>query len=641
MNFWYELFKKLAGFFSPFFSSKYNPLYHLADVAIFMFAIATLSGIYIFLFYNVDPAHSYHSVEVISSQWVGGVMRSIHRYSSDLLVVFILLHFLHMLITGKFKRVISWISGVASFLVVILIGVTGYVLVWDERAKMIGILIAKFLTAVPVFDPSITGAFLLNDLPSIGGFFRVALFGHIFFTLFTLIIIWIHVLPVSAPRLVPPKLAMIYMFSTLILICLLFPAQSDPPAQQIIFPVHTTFDWFFCFGFVFMKLLSPINNWILMFGSGIVLSIFPYLFRSSKEVPKPVVDLDTCDGCNQCVVDCPYGALDLLPMMDQTYKGAKKAILSPSKCVGCSICAGSCHVDAIRIASVPEVPMGESAFSKKTMAVYHCHFNEPTLPASLDASVYAVPCVGGIHPKSIRAQLENNVEGVAIVACEDCHFRFGKDFEQLRLNRKRRPTLFRRTPLQRIRFISKTDGVENELAKFAADLQLVDDSKVYNKLPVIEHAKQRPVVAALVTLMFFVWVPFFSNATFQFYDPSEKILVLDFRYVSAPTSFLEQRDVPAHMRSTTPIVKTRSPILVTVKDEKGQIIFEKEYKPRGVRQDIAIFVYEEIKTDSEKVDIEIRETERPELVTALHDVQVNESNGTLIVYREGQLKKLE
>ena len=119
MNKGHYLFQRFAGWFSPYFSTKNNPLYHLADISIFMLAVATISGIYIFLFYNVDPAHSYQSVEKLSNQWVGGLMRSIHRYSSDLLVVFVLMHLVHMYITGKFRRILSWITGVGSFLVVI------------------------------------------------------------------------------------------------------------------------------------------------------------------------------------------------------------------------------------------------------------------------------------------------------------------------------------------------------------------------------------------------------------------------------------------------------------------------------------------------------------------------------------------
>ena len=638
MNTGQYLFQRFAGWFSPYFSTKNNPLYHLADISIFMLAVASISGVYIFLFYNVDPAHSYDSIERLSNQWVGGLMRSIHRYSSDLLVVFVLMHLAHMYITGKFRRILSWITGVGSFLVVVFVGVTGYLLVWDEKSKLLGTLTAKFLAAIPIFDPSISGAFLLNDLPSVGGFFRVALFGHIFFTLFIVIILWLHVSPIARPKLIPPKQAMLYTSAALVLLSLVFPVKSDPPAGAVILPTNTTFDWFFCFGYFFMKILSPAGNWLLMLGSGIFLSMLPYMSKKNP-MPQPVVDLDTCDGCDQCAKDCPYGALDLLPQMGEPYNGELKAILNPSKCVGCSICVASCHVDAITIASLPPIlQQATPGAPKKKLTVYQCKY--AGVEDTFQEQAVKVPCIGGIHPKTIRDQLEHHAEGVALVGCEDCFYRFGKDFEEMRLNRKRRPTLFRRTPLQRVRMIALTDSVGKELDLFRKELQTVDDKKVQNKLKVVERNTYYPLVAAIVTFLFFMLIPFVSNSNFTFYRPDEKMLILNFRYVSSPTAYQELHSGPAHMQSTEPIVKSRSGIIVRVEDMEGKTIFEKEFEPRGLRKDIAIFVFAEIKTEAPRANVKITETAFPEKSVSLQGVKLNDSNGTVIIFKDGQLQKM-
>ncbi|HLF45634.1 MAG TPA: cytochrome b N-terminal domain-containing protein, partial [Chitinophagaceae bacterium] len=243
------LFQKFSSSFGKIYSTDLNPLYHLGDMAILLFSIACISGIYIFIFYNVNPRHAWDSVEAISSNYFNGWMRSIHRYSSDLLIIFILLHLIYALVSGKFKRLVSWISGVISFLIVILIGVTGYILVWDQKAKLTGYLTAKFFSGLPVFDPSIAGAFLLNDLNVVGGFFKVALFGHIVFSLITIIVIWIHVLRISNPKIFPPKKLILYAAIALGIISLLFPVKSDPPAQVTNLPVNTTFDWYYYFGY--------------------------------------------------------------------------------------------------------------------------------------------------------------------------------------------------------------------------------------------------------------------------------------------------------------------------------------------------------------------------------------------------------
>ncbi|HRP18154.1 MAG TPA: DUF4405 domain-containing protein, partial [Ginsengibacter sp.] len=105
----HQVFQKLAGWLGRIFSTELNPLYNLGGLTVLMFTIACISGIYIFIFYNINPRQAWESVEAISGNFFNGWMRNIHRYSSDLLVVFILLHLAHTLFTSKFKRLISWI----------------------------------------------------------------------------------------------------------------------------------------------------------------------------------------------------------------------------------------------------------------------------------------------------------------------------------------------------------------------------------------------------------------------------------------------------------------------------------------------------------------------------------------------------
>ena len=87
----HQIFQRIAAWPGRIFSTELNPLYHLGGITILMFIIACISGIYIFIFYNINPRHAWDSVEAISNNYFNGWMRSIHRYSSDLLVVFILL----------------------------------------------------------------------------------------------------------------------------------------------------------------------------------------------------------------------------------------------------------------------------------------------------------------------------------------------------------------------------------------------------------------------------------------------------------------------------------------------------------------------------------------------------------------------
>jgi len=71
----------------------YNPFYFLGAISIFFLWVILVSGVYLFLFYGISARGAYQSVQELTvNQWyLGGVMRSMHRYASDGLVISMLL----------------------------------------------------------------------------------------------------------------------------------------------------------------------------------------------------------------------------------------------------------------------------------------------------------------------------------------------------------------------------------------------------------------------------------------------------------------------------------------------------------------------------------------------------------------------
>jgi quinol-cytochrome oxidoreductase complex cytochrome b subunit len=66
-------------------SSGLNPLYHTGTIAVFSLAVATVSGLYLFVFYRVGTEAAHRSIEGIMAHplGIGALMRSLHRYASD------------------------------------------------------------------------------------------------------------------------------------------------------------------------------------------------------------------------------------------------------------------------------------------------------------------------------------------------------------------------------------------------------------------------------------------------------------------------------------------------------------------------------------------------------------------------------
>ncbi len=634
-NHW--LFQRFAGIFSKIYASQYNPLYHLGNLAVLMFIIACISGIYIFLFYDIDPAHAYNSVERLSANPFNGVIRSMHRYSSDLLVIFIVLHFVQTLLTGKFKRILSWVSGIISLMVVLIIGITGFILVWDEKGKLIGYLTAKFFTALPLFDPSIAGSFISNNLETIGGFFKVSVFGHIFFSIFLVIVLWLHVMRLAKPRVFSPRILWIYSLIALVVVCIVFPVKSDPSAQERFIPYNTTFDWYYFFGYALMKIVSVPMNWAIMLISGTGLALVPFFFKKKK---KPaVIDLDKCDACNICSEDCPYGAIDML-----IYKGERKAILDPDKCISCGICLASCKEFAITMPGMPEfnpLPLPDN----KKLKVYSCsQFDDVKLPDGITYTKQILPCLGDLHMKDVEQSLNGQADGVLLLGCEDCYYRYGRDLAIARLNRKRPPFISKKAPINKIQLITTNHYSENRVTEFVETLNNPPDDKEKGRgmLKVLDYSKTNHFLSIIIICIFFLAMPILSNTKLSFFNKDENLLILNFKYISSPTAFMETTaNKQMQMQSLKPVVKSRSSIQVKVSTAQGQVLFNQEYSPRGLRKDISIFVYKEIATLDSIVNVEVKETAFPDKVQLLKNIKLSKMDGTIISFTDGQIQQLK
>src|SRR5690606_35696178 len=97
------------------FGPAANPLRQLGALAFWMLWWVVVSGFWIYALYDTSVRGAYESVQAISAQRFGaGLMRSVHRYAADALVVLAVLHLLREALLGRFRhfRWFSWVSGV-------------------------------------------------------------------------------------------------------------------------------------------------------------------------------------------------------------------------------------------------------------------------------------------------------------------------------------------------------------------------------------------------------------------------------------------------------------------------------------------------------------------------------------------------
>jgi len=152
---------RFEGALNKIFGNDLNPFYHLGALGFYFFWVVTVSGAYLYAFYDTGVEDAFISVEYITrEQWyLGGIMRSLHRYASDALVVVMLLHLLREFILGRYRgaRWFAWVTGVPLIWLLLAAGVNGYWMVWDKLAQYSAVTIIEWFEWLPIFSAPMAG----------------------------------------------------------------------------------------------------------------------------------------------------------------------------------------------------------------------------------------------------------------------------------------------------------------------------------------------------------------------------------------------------------------------------------------------------------------------------------------------------
>ena len=108
-------FVKVEGLFNLAFGEKLNPLYYIGSISYYLMWLIVASGLYLYAFFETSVTGASGSVEALThaQPWAGGVLRSVHRYASDGVVLTMLLHMARHWAFDHYRgfRWFSWVSG--------------------------------------------------------------------------------------------------------------------------------------------------------------------------------------------------------------------------------------------------------------------------------------------------------------------------------------------------------------------------------------------------------------------------------------------------------------------------------------------------------------------------------------------------
>ena len=161
------LFMRVEALFNAAFDDRLNPLYHLGAISFFLFWIVAISGLYLYVFFKTGVADAYASVQALTEgQWyAGGIVRSVHRYASDAMVLTMLVHLLRHFAFDRFRgfRWFSWMTGVMLIWLVYVSGINGYMLAWDKLAQFVVVASFEWLDWLPIFDGALIRNFIYQS----------------------------------------------------------------------------------------------------------------------------------------------------------------------------------------------------------------------------------------------------------------------------------------------------------------------------------------------------------------------------------------------------------------------------------------------------------------------------------------------
>ncbi len=371
---------------------------------------ALVSGILMLFWYSPSVHEAHASLAASAPYSLGRIMQGLHRYSSDACMLFVFLHAIQVMaaraVTGA--RWLAWVTGILLLGLLWFDGWTGYWLAWDDSAARIAITSARWLDIIPIFAEPLSRTFLADATVTSLHFFLV-FFIHMLIPLAMGVALWLHIARLNRSRFLTSGRAAAALGLFFVLLAIAAPAVPGPAATLSRDPATVRMDWFYMAPLVVMERVTPMTGWAL---ASVLVSFalgLPWILARRRAAPVTVVE-DRCNGCRQCVVDCPYAAITMnlrpdAPFVTATSSAAataastsasaaasatansapattatspvlraavfatenpvgepdplRRAVIDPALCVGCGICVGSCAPAAIDFRHLPVTAVRE------------------------------------------------------------------------------------------------------------------------------------------------------------------------------------------------------------------------------------------------------------------------------------------
>jgi menaquinol-cytochrome c reductase cytochrome b subunit len=175
-----------------------NWYYTLGSATMFAFLSQAVTGVFLAMYYEPGSvSRAYESASHITNEvFLGELVRGMHRWGSTVMIVLIFLHMGRTFFFGAYKypRELNWVIGVVLLVLTLMMGLTGYLLPFDQRSfwatvvavnlnasgPLVGPYLADFLRAGAEFGPTTITRFYALHMLAIPGLIVALIGAHLY-----------------------------------------------------------------------------------------------------------------------------------------------------------------------------------------------------------------------------------------------------------------------------------------------------------------------------------------------------------------------------------------------------------------------------------------------------------------------------
>lgn len=254
----------------------------LGGTPAYLFVVQIFTGILLAFYYEPAPSTAYQSIQYITDQAAfGWFIRSVHKWAATLMIAAVILHQMRVYFTGAYRkpREINWMVGMCLLGCTLLLGFTGYSLVYEQLSYWGATVGANIMDTVPVIGTFCKKLLLGGEVYNQHTLSRFFILHAAVLPVTMVLLLLVHITllrlqgvtemhfedePADEPRyfnFFPDHFYTELIMGLIIMIILsalatILPATMGPPADPLTTPEVIKPEWFFYVTFRWLKLFA-------------------------------------------------------------------------------------------------------------------------------------------------------------------------------------------------------------------------------------------------------------------------------------------------------------------------------------------------------------------------------------------------